>query len=278
MRRVVPDEWMPECAPERIIAHWSAGAYHATDHDRDCYHYLVEGDGRLVRGHWTPRDNSFTGDGNYAAHTGGFNTKSIGVAVCCMGDAVEAPFSAGRWPMKKVQWETLVLVIADLAERYQIPVVPQAVCGHGMVYAHHGRKNPTGKWDPLKLPWIPTATKTDVDRMLREQVIDAIHAEQVSFEPIRPVNVVVDGKEISGDGYMAGDKAWVPIRPVAEALGLVLVDLAKKEILVTSRDQHASLSFENRGGIGYVPARELREKLGLTTGWNPATRTVSLGV
>src|SRR3954466_4747371 len=47
---VVPQDWMPDCKMERIVCHWTAGSYTAGDHDRECYHILIQGDASLVRG------------------------------------------------------------------------------------------------------------------------------------------------------------------------------------------------------------------------------------
>ena len=47
---IVPADWMPNCNMKRIVCHWTAGGYRAGDHDRESYHILIEGDGRLVRG------------------------------------------------------------------------------------------------------------------------------------------------------------------------------------------------------------------------------------
>jgi hypothetical protein len=82
---VVPGEWLPECPMQRVIFHWTAGAWKAsTSSDVPHYHILIEDDGRLVRGSYSIKDNVDTSDGRYAAHTKNCNTGSIGVSLCCM--------------------------------------------------------------------------------------------------------------------------------------------------------------------------------------------------
>src|SRR3954465_1853427 len=55
---VVPQDWMPDCKMERIVVHWTGGPYMAGDHDRECYHILIQGDGSLVRGDHSIDDNA----------------------------------------------------------------------------------------------------------------------------------------------------------------------------------------------------------------------------
>lgn len=155
---VVPERWMPDCRMERIICHWTGGAYKASSLDRQHYHILIEDNGDLVRGFHEISDNVFTGDGDYAVHTKGTNTRSIGISVCCMAEADPKPFKAGKYPMTQVQWLRMAEVAADLAKVYGIRVTPQTVLGHGEVEANLG--NPQeGKWDPMVLPWDPAETK-----------------------------------------------------------------------------------------------------------------------
>ena len=69
---------------KRIILHWSAGGYTPSQVDFEHYHFLVLKNGDILKGKYTPEDNLNCNDGHYAAHTGGFNTGSIGIALCAM--------------------------------------------------------------------------------------------------------------------------------------------------------------------------------------------------
>lgn len=155
MTRIVPDAWMPAARMDRIVVHWTAGSHKATDFDREHYHLLIEGDGKLVRGAPSILGNAAGGGGKRANHTLNCNTGSIGVSLCCMGGAVESPFNAGRWPMTSKQWETLALVVADLCDRYGIRVTMKTVLSHAEVQANLGIKQ-RGKWDFTRLAFDPT--------------------------------------------------------------------------------------------------------------------------
>ena len=63
---------------KRIILHWTAGRYYPTQFEKQYYHFLIDKDGRIYNGIHKPEDNLNCSDGNYAAHTGGGNTGSIG--------------------------------------------------------------------------------------------------------------------------------------------------------------------------------------------------------
>jgi N-acetylmuramoyl-L-alanine amidase len=166
---LIPDAWMPKCKMERIICHWTAGAYKASAHDRECYHILIEKDGTLVRGHFSIADNVTAADNIYARHTQGCNSGSIGITVCCMAEANESPFRPGSCPMTREQWEVLAKVAAQLAKRYRIPVTPQTILGHGEVEEILGKPQKQ-KWDPMVLPWDLKVPKDEVGRRFRARV------------------------------------------------------------------------------------------------------------
>jgi hypothetical protein len=167
--QIVPAEWMPECLMKRIILHWTAGASKASDVDKDHYHILVEGDGTLVRGRKTIKDNVSTSDGVYAAHTKDLNTGSIGVALCGMAGAIESPFYAGTAPINKNQWSVGAHVFADLCNEYGIPISKTTTLSHGRVQANLGVAQ-SGKWDICKLPWNTTVSGESCDELFREEI------------------------------------------------------------------------------------------------------------
>lgn len=69
---------------KRIILHWTAGTNYPNTTDLQHYHFLIDKDGKVYNGVYTPEDNLNCYDGKYAQHTGGGNTGSIGIAVCGM--------------------------------------------------------------------------------------------------------------------------------------------------------------------------------------------------
>lgn len=151
----VPAEWMPDAKMERIILHWTAGAHKATEFDRGHYHILIEDDGKLIRGIPSIKLNEAPAKKGYAAHTLGANSGSIGVSLCCMGGANEAPFDPGKYPMTRAQWDALTSVVADLCRRYSIPVTDKTVLSHAEVQNNLGIQQ-RGKWDFTRLAFDPS--------------------------------------------------------------------------------------------------------------------------
>lgn len=138
---------------KRIILHWTAGVYQPNSTDFEHYHYLVTGDGLIVNGKYKPEDNKNCNDGKYAAHTGGGNTGSIGIAMCGMLNySPNKGVSSTKYPLTKVQCERFFKLVAEVAKEYNIPITPQTV----MTHYEFGQKNPNtssyGKIDICCLP------------------------------------------------------------------------------------------------------------------------------
>lgn len=165
----IPNGWLSDVTMKRVICHWTAGSYDASENDLDHYHIIIDGNGTIHRGEHTIADNLSTSDGDYAAHTRGLNRYSIGVSMCCMAGAKESPFDAGKYPMKKVQWEAMIDIVAQLCKHYAIPVTSTTVLGHGEVQKNVGVTQ-RGKWDPLKLPFDSGLNKDAVGKKLRVEV------------------------------------------------------------------------------------------------------------
>ncbi len=150
---IVPVDWMPAAAIDRIIVHWTAGTNTASATDREHYHLLIEGDGKLVRGIPSIDKNGRSGvKAGYAAHTLNCNSGSIGISLCGMAGAVEAPFNAGKHPITRAQWDALPGVIAALCRRYSIPIDRKTVLTHAEVQDTLGITQ-RGKWDIARLPF-----------------------------------------------------------------------------------------------------------------------------
>ena len=90
---------------KRIILHWTAGRYYPTQFEKQYYHFLIDKDGRIYNGIHKPEDNLNCSDGNYAAHTGGGNTGSIGVALCSMS-GFKSRDNVGKFPISPIQFES----------------------------------------------------------------------------------------------------------------------------------------------------------------------------
>ncbi|MDB6177951.1 N-acetylmuramoyl-L-alanine amidase [Paracoccus sp. Z330] len=142
---------------KRIIWHWTAGTHRASAVDRDHYHLLIEGDGKVVYGARPISANAAPLSANYARHTASLNTDSIGIAVCAMDGAVQLPFDAGRYPITEEQLHQLVTETARLAKGYNIPVSRQTILSHAEVQPTLGVTQ-AGKWDIAWLPGRSSAT------------------------------------------------------------------------------------------------------------------------
>jgi hypothetical protein len=154
---------------QRIIFNWTAGANTASDDDKQHYHFLIEGDGKLVRGHHPVDANENTRDRVYAAHTRMCNTGSIGVAACGMADSRERPFDPGNYPISHAQYEVACRIIAELCIAYQIPVSSKTVLNHGEVEKNLGIKQ-RGKWDVMVLPFKQMLSFDEVGEYFRTRV------------------------------------------------------------------------------------------------------------
>lgn len=138
---------------KRIILHWTAGSYQANVTDKEHYHYLVTGDGSLITGKYEPEDNLNCNDGKYAAHTGGGNTGSIGIAMCGMANYSPVKgLTSTKYPLKKVQCERFFKLIAELCKKYNLPINKDTVMTHYEFGQSHPNTTSYGKIDINFLP------------------------------------------------------------------------------------------------------------------------------
>lgn len=170
MPRVVPNSWMPNVNMERIHLHWSGGGNSANSTDKKAYHILIEGDGSLVRGKSIAK-NARPLPSDYARHTKGANSASIGVSLCCMaGVKYEKDYKKSTAPMTATQWNKSFEVLADLAEKYNILITPTKVLTHAEVEPNLGVPQ-DGKWDITRLSFNPKLKGyRDIGNEMRAQV------------------------------------------------------------------------------------------------------------
>ncbi|MFN3652211.1 MAG: N-acetylmuramoyl-L-alanine amidase [Armatimonadota bacterium] len=275
--RLVPLTWMPPAAMSRVIIHWTGGDYHANGLDREHYHLLIEGDGKLVRGDEPITANVSTRDRDgYAAHTRGCNTGSIGVTVCCMRGALESPRRFGSYPMTREQWEAMAVAVADLCDRYEIPVGPRTVLGHGEV-ERILKIDQNGKWDPLSLPWAPDVPSAKVGDVFRSAVSAALKKPQAAAGEAAPCVVRLDGRVITDDAVILDGASWLPIRPLCVAQGWRINDFHGPRVWVSTPGGVRTLTFQLRGDRGYCPVRGVCEAMGWPAPvWLKETRTVEI--
>ncbi|MGA0533565.1 peptidoglycan recognition protein family protein [Hansschlegelia sp. KR7-227] len=173
----IPATWLIDAEIRGIVVHWTAGAHKASAEDRRHYHFLIEGDGRLVRGAPSVDLNDARGlKTGYAPHTLHANTGRIGVSLCCMAGAKESPFQAGSYPMTREQWDELPAVLADLCRTYRVPVTAKTVLSHAEVQGTLGITQ-RGKWDIARLAFDPSVVgATAVGDLFRKRTAALLEA------------------------------------------------------------------------------------------------------
>ena len=154
---------------KRIILHWTAGSYKPNETDKQHYHYMIDDTGRVYNGIHRPEDNLNCNDGNYAAHTGGGNTGSIGVAVCGMYNYSPAKgLSSTPYPLKKVQCERMFKLVAELCQKYNLPITPDTVMTHYEFGKKHTETTSAGKIDITILPAY-TISSDNIGNFIRQK-------------------------------------------------------------------------------------------------------------
>jgi N-acetyl-anhydromuramyl-L-alanine amidase AmpD len=155
---------------DRIIIHWTAGTNKPCSTDYEHYHYLVDGDGAVTTGKYSPEDNLNCNDGKYAAHCGGGNTGAIGISMCGMYGFKSAS-DVGKYPLTAKQVERTCKLVAELAKKYNIVINPQTVMTHYEFGVKHPKTTSAGKIDIIYLPPFPKVAKSDVGNTLRRKAI-----------------------------------------------------------------------------------------------------------
>lgn len=282
---LLPASWTPACSMRRIICHWSEGRNLANDTDREHYHLLIEqhasGEVRVIRGDHSIADNASTGDGDYAAHTKGSNTGSIGVALCGMMGCRETPFKAGPAPISQAQWNLMAQVVATLCQRYRIEVTPQTVLCHGEVQKNLGITQ-RGKWDPMKWPWNPSVPGDKIGDLLREQVRDLLSGGEIVEAPVssKPVSRIVrlpNGNWMSGESVLVEDGGtFVSLRSVADLLGWTVGEVTKTSATVTTKTTTKAIPLVIEGDTGYISVHDVAALLGSVAAWDAKDKSVSI--
>lgn len=154
---------------KRIIIHWTAGIYYPTNYEKEHYHFLVDKDGKIHNGKFSPNDNKNCTDGKYAQHTGGGNTGSIGIAICGMA-GFKNKSSIGNYPILKKQFESCMEFCAKLVKTYGLQINDQSI----MTHYEFGKKNPkttsAGKIDIIYLPPYNWVEKDEIGQFIRAKI------------------------------------------------------------------------------------------------------------
>lgn len=154
---------------KRIIIHWTAGSGSPNAIDKEHYHYLIDEKGDVHNGKFKPEDNENCNDGQYAKHTGGGNTGSIGVAVCGML-GFNGVKNVGKYPLTKIQCERMFKLVADLCTKYKISITSANVLTHYEFGMRNPRTSSAGKIDIVYLPPYPYVEKNKIGDFIRSKV------------------------------------------------------------------------------------------------------------
>ena len=154
---------------KKIIIHWTAGGYQPNNTDLQHYHYLINGDGLIVKGKYKPEDNENCNDGRYAQHCGGGNTGAIGVAFCGMAGFNGKPEST-KYPLKRIQIEVGFELVAKLCKKYNIPINKASVLTHYEFGKSHPKTTSAGKIDIIYLHPYPVFSRNEVGDLIRNKV------------------------------------------------------------------------------------------------------------
>ena len=155
---------------KRIVIHWTAGTNQPCSTDFEHYHYLINKDGIILKGKFTPEDNLNCNDSRYAQHCGGGNTGSIGVAMCGMYVPKGINIKDTKFPLTRIQCEATFKLCADLCKKYNIKITPQTVMTHYEFGLAHPKTSSHGKIDITFLPPYPWVTQSEVGNFIRSKI------------------------------------------------------------------------------------------------------------
>lgn len=154
---------------KRIVFHWSGGRYYPTEFEKNYYHYLIDTEGNIYKGNYTPEDNDNCTDGKYAPHTGGGNTGSIGICYCGMY-GFKSPASCGNFLISAVQFEAGLKLAAQLCKKYNIKITKDTVFTHYEYGQAHPETTSAGKIDITYIPSYSWVGKNDAGGFIRSKV------------------------------------------------------------------------------------------------------------
>lgn len=154
---------------KRIILHWTAGSNYPNSTDFQHYHFLIDKEGKIYSGKYSPEDNLNCTDGKYAKHCGGGNTGSIGVAVCGMAN-FNGKIESTKYPLSAIQLEKMFFFVATLCKKYAINVTPDSVMTHYEFGRAYPKTSSFGKIDITFLSSYPSIMPDKVGDFIRNKV------------------------------------------------------------------------------------------------------------
>lgn len=154
----------------KIILHWTAGTNQPCSTDYEHYHYLINKDGVILKGKFSPEDNLNCNDGRYAQHCGGGNTGAIGVSMCGMYVPKGVNIKETKFPLTRIQCEATFKLVAELCKKYNIKITPQTVLTHYEFGQAHPKTSSYGKIDIVYLHPFPEIDKKNMGDFIRNKI------------------------------------------------------------------------------------------------------------
>lgn len=152
---------------KRIIIHWTGGAGSPNALEKQHYHFLIDSQGTVHKGVFAPEANEKCVEGRYAAHVGGGNTGSIGVALCGMNNWPRST----KYLLTFRQLVSAFSFIASLCAKYSIDITPTTVLTHYEFGRLHPETSSGGKIDISFLPPFPSLTAQEIGPFFRERIV-----------------------------------------------------------------------------------------------------------
>lgn len=152
---------------QRICLHWTAGGLTPNAVDKKHYHFIVDFEGVVHVGIYKPEANGkqLSNRDKYAAHCGGGNSFTIGIAVC----GGPKGFKFGTFTQASL--ESACKKIAECCKTYGIKVSAETVYTHYEFGLRHKGTDSAGKVDINQIPWDPTIKPNAVGNYIRQRVI-----------------------------------------------------------------------------------------------------------
>ena len=159
---------------KRIIIHWTAGRLQPNATDYQHYHFLINGDGVVINGKFPVGANEVCKNDAqnkplYAAHTGGGNTGSIGIAMCGMFTGGNINYKNSPDLLTKKQVERCFKLIAELSKMYKISITPDTVMTHYEFGLKHPKTTSAGKIDIVWLAPYPDLKPCEIGNFIRNK-------------------------------------------------------------------------------------------------------------
>lgn len=202
--------------PRRIILHWTGGGHRANEIDRKAYHYVVEHDGNIVQGvHSVAKNMQRVWGENYARHTGGLNSFSVGISFAGMRDSVNAR-NPGPAPLKEGQVLAGLRFAAECCEEWNLnPLDPKHLFHHREAWELHGVRGTQNhvKPDITYLPFMPELRRTETGPWLRARCADFLRppgpVPPVGPPPTNPVMPLPVPVPVPGERRWSPSLGWI---------------------------------------------------------------------